>query len=69
MPDASKTLAEPVRNRRRPREVSSDAFGLVRSDVLAEQRDGEQVFAIAGIRRGGRGHEKKVRSNSAAGTV
>ncbi|MFM0396734.1 hypothetical protein [Paraburkholderia phytofirmans] len=69
MPETSSTLAERFRNVRREASGVSSGIWLVRVKVLAERRDGEQVFAVAGIRRGWRRREWISRSIDAASAV
>jgi hypothetical protein len=61
MPESSSTLAEDFRNARRDR--------CTRKGVLAERRDGEQVFAVAGMKSGEREREEGFRSLSTAAAV
>jgi hypothetical protein len=69
MPETSSTLAERFRKVRREASGASSEIWLARGNVLAERRDGEQVFAVAGIRRGCRGREWISRSIGAASAV
>ncbi|MFB9122298.1 hypothetical protein ACFFYR_03240 [Paraburkholderia dipogonis] len=55
MPETSSTLAERFRKARREASGASFESWLVRGKVLAERRDGEQVFAVAGIGVAGAG--------------
>jgi len=69
MPEISRALAERFRKIRRDEGASGTTLLLSRRVVLAEQRIGEQFFAVAGMRRGWRELERMIRSTGAANAV